>query len=99
MTINRVDYARIPRQMMASLQAYIFEGRPVGSFLTGVLENNLREAVGNADAVNLELLPTFVSYMVYQAPLECWGSEEIVEQWKASGGLRGLQQPADARRI
>ena len=79
----------IPAYMLAKLKAYIEHGEAVGHFLTAVLENNLKEAVGRADSENLVVLPAYVGYLYNEAPMTCWGSPEKVaahyaERWAAS---------------
>lgn len=60
-------------------KAYISQ-RPC-SFLRAVLENNLKEAVLQADDFNLRNLPAFVAYLYNHTPIECWGSAEKVTKW------------------
>jgi hypothetical protein len=69
---------------MESLRGYLEHGRPVGSFLTAVLSNDLKRAVAKADDVNLPLLPAYVSYLYDHAPYASWGSEQAVETWIAT---------------
>ena len=40
----------------------------MGRFLTAVVENNLKEAVGRADYVNVRALPIYVKYFYNYAP-------------------------------
>ena len=54
-------YGNIPEHMMASLKAYIMEGRPVGHFLTAVLSNNLFEAFSRADDENASVMRDYVN--------------------------------------
>jgi hypothetical protein len=77
------DYDILPNK--AQLDAYINHHTPVGSFLTAVLANDLREAVGRADSRNLPLLPLYVQYLYNEAPSACWGSLERVGQWLEAG--------------
>ncbi|MFN3650046.1 MAG: hypothetical protein ACK47B_10750 [Armatimonadota bacterium] len=75
----------IPARLIESLEAYITERRPTGSFLRAVLHNDLRESVGRADPQSLAALPHLVSLLYTQAPAPCWGSPEAVEAWLAGG--------------
>lgn len=86
-----VDGLSIPPTVAARLVRYIQSGEEPGSFLRAVLENNLRDAVGGADAVNSKLLFVYVHYLYNEAPSLCWGSPERVRAWIRAGGLIGLQ--------
>jgi hypothetical protein len=74
----------IPARMADGLQRWIERGIPPGSFLTAVLENNLKEAVCRADEENLFNLPAYVGYLYNEAPAPCWGSPEKVSAWAES---------------
>lgn len=71
----------IPDHMQESLDAYIANGRPVGGFLTAVLENNLSQAMGRADDDNLANLPAYSAFLYNEAPSQCHGSREKVFAW------------------
>ena len=71
----------IPARMMDSITRYIDHGIKPGSFLTGVISNNLREAVSNADDENLRNIPAYLGYFYNEAPSPCWGSQELMDQW------------------
>lgn len=71
----------IPERMMGGLQRYIDHGIAPGSFLCAVLENNLKDAVGRADAENLANLPAYVGYLYNEAPMACWGSPQKISAW------------------
>lgn len=73
----------IPFEMREALVAYVEERRPVGGFLTAVIENDLREAVGRADGFNLDQLPAFVNFFYNHAPSTCWGSRAKMDAWLA----------------
>ncbi len=47
----------------------------MGSFLTAVVENNLDEAVGKADSVNVCALPIYVKYFYNYAPMR-WRTQK-----------------------
>lgn len=79
-------YSTIPLHMMESLKRYIEQRIQPGHFLTAVLENNLKEAVGRADDVNIRLLPEYIAYPYNEAPGLCWGSPERVRTWLKARG-------------
>lgn len=70
-----------PQNIKESLRRYVEVGCPTGSFLEAVLENNLREAIGRADYMNLVALPHIVAYCYSEIPNVCWGSPTRVEAW------------------
>lgn len=73
----------IPDYMREGLHDYIVHRIPTGSFLTAVLENNLKLACMNADMVNQKCLFNYVNFLFNEAPRICWGSEPHVETWLA----------------
>ena len=72
----------IPARMMPSLKAWVLQGREPGHFLQAVLENDLKEAVIRADAVNKANLPAFVAFLYNECPADCWGSKEKYAAWR-----------------
>lgn len=71
----------IPARMGHGIKLWIEKGIYPGGFLTAVIENNLKEAVGRADDENVRNLPAYVAYFYNEAPAGCWGSEEIAGLW------------------
>ena len=67
-----------------TIDHYVELGFDPGSFVRAVLENNLKEAFGCADAQNREDLFEIVSYCYNYIPDYCWGSREKVTAWLAS---------------
>lgn len=64
-----------------SLDAYVKQRRPLGSFLQAVIENNFMEAVGRADARNIEQLPEIACYVYNEMPAACHGSPAQYAAW------------------
>ena len=64
-----------------SLENYLMYGLEPGGFLTSVLANDLRMAVGRADHWNRELLPEIVNEIVFKMPALSIGSYEAVRDW------------------
>lgn len=77
------EYEKIPERMQDALKRYVHERIQPGQFLTAVLRNDLKEAVGRADDENLPLLPLYVRWLYNVAPGCCWGSPENVKEWLA----------------
>jgi hypothetical protein len=71
----------IPDHMMGAIRRYIDERIHPGDFLTAVISNDLREAVGCADDTNIRALPAYVAYFYNEAPSRCWGSPEKMRAW------------------
>ena len=71
----------IPERMMGGISRYIEQGIPPGDFLTAIITNDLREAVGRADDENLRNIPAYVSYFYNEAPRQCWGSQAKMDAW------------------
>ena len=64
-----------------SLDAYVQQRRPLGGFLQAVIENDLTEAVGRADSVNIRQLALIVGYVYWEMPSTCHGSPEHYAAW------------------
>lgn len=81
----------VPGHMRDGVKRYFDHGIPPGSFMTAVLSNDLREALGRADDINRERLFDIVSFLYTDAPAACWGSPEKVSAWIEIGGLMGSE--------
>lgn len=79
--MNKIDYELIPEHMMLSIKGYVDRGEYMGGFLTSVFSNDLFKAVSKADEVNINLIPTYVSYIFCELPANCHGSLEIVKNY------------------
>ena len=74
----------IPGHIKASIDRYVKDRVPTGSFLHAVLTNNLFRAVARADNENLSHLPEIVTFVYNEIPSACWGSPEKVKEWLAN---------------
>jgi hypothetical protein len=63
-----------------ALDEYAYHGRPLGQFLTYVVENNLMQALGHADSYNRATIFQICSYIYNDLPAGCHGSPERVER-------------------
>ena len=79
--MNNIDYKSIPPRLVNALMRYAEQGVPLGGFLTAVVSDNLREAVGRADQNNLDALASIVSYVYMELPGACNGSNKIYRAW------------------
>ncbi len=73
--------AGIPRYMHEGIIEYVENGRPMGSFLTAVFNNDLVTACRHADDTNRHLLFNYVSWLHDHAPVGCYGSPDSTEKW------------------
>ena len=64
-----------------SLENYLMYGFEPGGFLTAVLANDLRLAVGRADHWNKDRLPEIVNEIVFKMPALSIGSYDAVKDW------------------
>lgn len=86
----KIDYSMLPDYMQGGARRYLEKGERPGSFLQAVLWNDLQEAFGRADTVNLSSMFGWARFL-HEAPPEAWGSKEKVEKWIAHNGLKGEQ--------
>ena len=97
--VTRLTSCDIPEYMHEGLMQWILNGRPVGNFLTAVLENNLREACNRADEANKTRLYNYILFLNNYAPMGCWGDADRTEVWADHQGLLNIDAKEDARRI
>lgn len=81
--------AGLPEHMWGGVKRYLLHGIAPGHFLTSVMCNDLAEAVGRADAQNINLLPNYVRFFYNAVPGGCWHSRANVDAWMARGGFMG----------
>ena len=91
---------RLPEWAQESIARYVYDGCQPGSFLTACLENNLRDAVANADDDSLAALPCIVGYIYNEIPSAAWGDPGRVAEWmksrrRASPGWTGAELMRD----
>jgi hypothetical protein len=84
----------IPEYMHEGLVAWVRVARPVGDFLTYLLDNDLKEAAFTADETNRRLLYEYSIWMYNFAPGPCSGSPEKTKAWRETGGMAGLERKA-----
>jgi hypothetical protein len=77
----RPDKALIEDRFREALQRWIDFGIPPGGFLTAVLTNDLREAIGSGDDGAIDNIPHIVAYLYNDCPSDCWGSLEKAQAW------------------
>jgi hypothetical protein len=80
----------LPQDLKESIDLYVEQGIPTGSFLQACIENDSKEAVGAADERNIRLLPEIVQYLYWECPHASWGKKGAFEKWIKAGGLAGV---------
>ena len=83
----REKYPTAPIHILDSIRRYADDHIPTGGFLTAVLTNDLREALGRADTSSQIGLFDIVRYCHWEIPGNCWGSPEKVEAWLERPGV------------
>lgn len=71
----------VPTDVLESLKRYVFDRLRPGQFLTGVLSNDLRTAVGHASEEHFADLRRIVQFVYFELPSDCWGSSHKVNAW------------------
>ena len=71
----------IPEHLRRAIDRYVEHGTPLGGFLTAVICNDLKGALGKADTVSRASLFDIVSYCYNEIPSDCWGSPEKMAAW------------------
>ncbi len=71
----------IPEYMHGGLVRYYENGIEPGSFLTAVLNNDLKEAFGRADDTNQHCMRSYVMWLYNHAPGGSWGFSGATDKW------------------
>ncbi len=83
---------KIPSHTHFGIAAYVVLGQEPGDFLRSVLENDFLLAVQRADFINRAHLLDYARLLCCDLPMLCYGSNQIVRSWIASGGILGQEQ-------
>lgn len=76
----------LPEHMIGAVKRYVLNRIPPGSFLSAVICNDLREAVGRADDENARSLSNWVRFFYNYTPSGCWGSPDNFRRWLSNEG-------------
>lgn len=71
----------LPAHLRESLDAYIDTGRPLGGFLSAVVDNNLKEACARADEESVGVIHVIVAFLYNEAVAGCWGFAGAHQKW------------------
>jgi hypothetical protein len=74
---NKTHYD-MSNDILHSIDSYMQHGTPPGTFLRGVLTNDLRVAIFRADPKNLAQIKNIMLYVHNECPEPYWGSTEAV---------------------
>ena len=80
----------IPPAIKRAIDLHEQEGRTCGSFVTALLQNDLREAVGRADRYSMDAMKEIMQYLDWEIQGRCWGSPSAVKEWRECGGLKRI---------
>lgn len=89
------DYSKLPEPLRKGTKLYIEKGVKPGSFLTAVICNDLKEAVGQADDESLKHLRQILSFFYWEVPGSIWGSPGKMECWMKEKRRRELWDYSD----
>ena len=76
-------------EIKEAIDEYARVGRPLGGFLTAVMENNFMESFARADEGNIRDMFEIANYVYNKTPRVCHGSVNTVQAWIDAGGLEG----------
>ena len=88
-TKDKLTSELLPHNIRGAVERWIEFGEYPGTFLVGILMNDLRLAALNSMPINECYLTDIVKWFVQYAPCNCWGSEGNVQKWAEMGGLNG----------
>jgi len=77
----------LPAYMKDGVRLYVFEGLRPGGFMSALLENNLSESYCRADENNIRCIENWVKFLRWNIPGGCWGSREVVSEWKGLNNM------------
>ncbi len=75
----------IPGYMHGPITRFYEDHLPPGSFLTAVIDNDLKEACGRADDTNRHRLFDYMMWFYNHAPAGTWGRQGATHDWLMKG--------------
>lgn len=83
--VARMGQYAIPEHCRDGLAGYLTkEYKHIGSFLTALLSNDLKETFARADDVNSAAIQSYICFLYNCAPSGSWGSPARVKDWLSS---------------
>ena len=80
-SLDALKISGIPHYMHDGIIEYYSLGRPPGSFLSAVINNDLREACAHADDTNIDRLKHYIMWFYNHAPSGTWGYKYAVRDY------------------
>jgi hypothetical protein len=78
----------LDHDQVLALRLYVLEHIPPGSFLKGVLSNDLKNTMMSAHScLTLDYIKHLVWFIEMTLPSQCWGTEETYWGWLKEGAL------------
>lgn len=71
----------IPEYMHDAIIRFYENGFPPGSFLSAVIDNDLKDACGRADDTNRHCLFNYIMWFYNEAPNGTWGFSGATSKW------------------
>jgi hypothetical protein len=78
---QRLVEDRVPEHLHKGLIAYLTARRPMGGFLTAVVQNDLASAMFQADEESLAGLRNVLRFLTNRVPAHAYGSRAAVVAW------------------
>lgn len=94
---DKAEECGIPEHMREGIVEYIMTGRPVGHFLTAIIENDLFCAAAHADVDNRWLLANYAQFFYAHAPVACYGEAHKRDLWIRHRGLEGPPKSSEVK--
>lgn len=76
------EYDIIPDSVLQEINSFVLKGTPTGSFVSAVLRNDLKLAIGTGGPSALAAIRKVVSYMYNRVPSMCYGDAESIQSWR-----------------
>jgi hypothetical protein len=71
----------IPEHTQRGIEDYLLRGYEPGSFITGLLANDMFRAIGSMDHINETQLKNITTWVLNVLPRESFGSYERIQDW------------------
>ena len=75
----------IPDHMWHAVEQWVIDHELHGDFFKALVDNDLSEAIGRADEMNLIAIGQWSKLLYNEFPTPAWGSPEKVKAWIESG--------------
>jgi len=83
--------SKLSPHILLAIENYVQHGSYLGDFLTAVMDNDLRMAIGRADDDNVHAMREIIVILNCYCPSDCWGGKDKRVEWQKHHGMDGLQ--------